>query len=170
MPYKTPQLPSTPSTTINNHLQARFGEAPDNLFKSIIAHYVCAIFYSITIVYKSFHRKGSLVSPARESFSTWTLSCSLVSLTISIACYLAYRIIIATSFLVKGAIAYGFTGLAILAVLTGIYGSVFFDRVSRREAKRVADQASKEAEQADQTLGYDQPSLLQTDSSVDKSD
>lgn len=145
MPYRSPQLPTLPSSSINDFLQSRFSSAPDNILKAVISHFVCAIYQSIMMTYFAL-RRGSTV----ESYRLWIVSNLLVSSVITLASVVIYKVVMASSFVVRAMLFYGLVFVAALTVVMAIVAVVFYDRQMK------AGDASKEAAlTADEMLGYE---------------
>merc|ERR1711988_1263598 len=60
--YSAPQIPKTPSSTINNMLEARFNHSFDNTFKYGLAVYICTVFTAINTIYGHINQKKPAVS------------------------------------------------------------------------------------------------------------
>jgi len=140
MPYPAPTIPETPSSSINQVLTKHFTGHPDNAFKAVVAHFVCAQFNSILLAYRALKRGSST-----DSYQLWAVACALVSLTLALASFIVYKVILASSFLLYGALRYGLGSLALLGVAMGVAGVLFYDKhdddvTSAAAAARLAEQ------------------------------
>jgi len=145
MAYRAPTIPETPSDAINQVLVNRFTAPPDNVFKAVVAHFVCAEFNSILLTYRALKRGATT-----DSFQLWAAACALVSLALAMACFFAYKILMASAFLLQGTVRYGLGSLALLGIGMGVAGILFFDRSAPVTAATVSS-----AKQAEKTLGYE---------------
>jgi len=148
MPYPAPSIPDTPSSSINQVLTKHFTGPPDNALKAVVAHFVCAQFNSILLAYRALKRGAST-----DSYQMWAVACALVSLTLALASFIVYKIILASTFLLYGALRYGLGSLALLGVAMGAAGVLFYDK---RDDDVTA--AAAAARVADQKLGYKETS------------
>lgn len=131
MMYSPPSIPTTPSTSINSQLNKRFSQPADNLLKSIIAHLICAIFYSINVLTDVLQRtKYFAENPSKEQYSkkqAWNISCMVVPLSLILSTFVIYMVIIASSYLVEAAIVYFLGTVAFFVVCIGVSGVIFYD-------------------------------------------
>merc|ERR1712004_78333 len=100
--YPAPTIPKTPSTTINNMLEARFNHSFDNTFKYGLAVYICIVFTAINTIYGYINQKKPAVS-----HTFWMASCGIVS---TLLMWYAF-------------ITFGLAGAGL-----GVAGAVFFDK------------------------------------------
>merc|ERR1712038_1252514 len=68
--YSAPQIPKTPSSTINNMLEARFNHSFDNTFKYGLAVYICTVFTAINTVY-GYINQNLMISAAIMASLMW---------------------------------------------------------------------------------------------------
>jgi len=144
MPYPAPTIPRTPSSSVNQVLTKHFTGPPDNALKAVVAHFVCAQFNSILLAYKALKRGSST-----DSYQLWAVACALVSLTLALASFIVYKIVLASTFLLYGSLRYGLGSLALLGVAMGAAGVLFYDGHNDD-----ATGSAAAARLADQKLGY----------------
>ena len=142
MPYEPPPIPKTPSPYINHHLNKRFSRPSDNLGKSIIAQFVCAIFYSINLFSQTLVRSGYFSEqPHPQKYSkkhAWTVACAVVPSSLIISTYIFYLLIITLSHYLDTFIIYFLAFIAFFIVCVGVCAVFMYD-----------DEASKNNEKAE---------------------
>merc|ERR1711988_1389829 len=114
--YSAPQIPKTPSSTINNMLEARFNHSFDNTFKYGLAVYICTVFTAINTIYGYINQKKPAVS-----HTFWMASCGIVSTLLIIKSYLVYQILMISAAIMASLMWYAFVAI-------GLAGAVFFDK------------------------------------------
>ena len=120
--FGPPDVPNTPSSTINKMLEQRCKKEFDNQFKFGIAFYICGIFTLITQVYKIINKDKP------ESHSMWMVACGVISLGVIIKSFLIYNILTSSAIIVHYLLYYGAIALALFGAGLGVSGAVFFDK------------------------------------------
>jgi hypothetical protein len=120
--YPVPDIPQTPSNTINNMLQERCGKSFDNPVKAAIAQYICRVFTIINHVYKLIHKDSV------PSHTMWMVSCGVIALAIIIKMTIIYQVLIASAFLVQFVLYYTAMAISLFGAGLGVAGMVFFDK------------------------------------------
>jgi len=121
--YPAPTIPKTPSTTINNMLEARFNHSFDNTFKYGLAVYICTVFTAINTIYGYINQKKPAVS-----HTFWMASCGIVSTLLVIKSYLMYQILMISAAIVSSLMWYAFITFGLAGAGLGVAGAVFFDK------------------------------------------
>jgi len=121
--YSAPNIPQTPSQTINSMLQQRCNKTFDNPVKYAIATYICLVFTGITQLYNIINQK----KPA-PSHTFWMIACGVVGVALVLKSYLAYQLIMASAIFVGAALYWGFIALALAGCGLTVAGAVFFDK------------------------------------------
>merc|ERR1711988_739491 len=116
--YSAPQIPKTPSSTINNMLEARFNHSFDNTFKYGLAVYICTVFTAINTIYGYINQKKPAVS-----HTFWMASCGIVSTLLIIKSYLVYQILMISAAIMASLMWYAFVAMGLAGA-----GAVFFDK------------------------------------------
>jgi len=130
--YSAPNIPQTPSQTINSMLQQRCNKTFDNPVKYAAAFYICLVFTGITQLYNIINQK----KPA-PSHTFWMIACGVVGLALVIKSYLAYQLIMASAIFVGAALYWGFLALALAGCGLTVAGAVFFDKDAMSSSKYV---------------------------------
>lgn len=153
MKYSTPYIPNTPSPKVNRFLESRFSQPPDNIVKSLAAHYVCAVFYSINALYEALRQLRFFAETDDKTYDgphrAWLIACGLVPMILALSCYLIYKTIMAGSFIVEMILAYGLASFAWIALVTGICGAVCYEGKQRVRLDGTAQSLSE------RNLGYE---------------
>merc|ERR1711988_1982114 len=131
--YSAPQIPKTPSSTINNMLEARFNHSFDNTFKYGLAVYICTVFtplldsflfvWAINTIYGYINQKKPAVS-----HTFWMASCGIVSTLLIIKSYLVYQILMISAAIMASLMWYAFVAMGLAGAGLGVAGAVFFDK------------------------------------------
>jgi len=121
MVYQAPNIPKTPSPSINKLLNTRFNHTYESLPKYVLAYYITCVFQAITIVY-------NLINKGQASHSKWMMSCGIIAAFHAFDCYLIYNIILASSIVLSLLIHYGCVLLALVGIGMGVAGAMFFDK------------------------------------------
>merc|ERR1712178_586906 len=117
--YSAPQIPKTPSSTINNMLEARFNHS----FKYGLAVYICTVFTAINTIYGYINQKKPAVS-----HTFWMASCGIVSTLLIIKSYLVYQILMISAAIMASLMWYAFVAMGLAGAGLGVAGAVFFDK------------------------------------------
>jgi len=120
--FGPPEVPSTPSATINKMLEQRCKKQFDHPVKFGIAFYICGIFTLITQVYKLINKDKP------ESHTMWMVSCGVISLAVIIKSFLIYNVLISSAVVMHYLLYYGAIALALFGAGLGVSGAVFFDK------------------------------------------
>ena len=120
--YGPPNIPNTPSKTINNMLRERCGKQHTNVFKAAISYGICYIFQAITVVYQTVHKDKV------HSHSMWMTACGTVGGAIVVAIILVYNAMMMSAFLMHNALYLGTWALCLFATGLCVSGMVFFDK------------------------------------------
>ena len=102
---------------------------------------------------------------ATDSIQLWAAACALVSLTLALACFLIYKIIMASNFLLLGALQYSLGGLAMIGIAMSVIGVMFFNRQEDGSSHHASAAAATAAKQADKTLSYEYSATSSSSSS-----
>lgn len=131
--YSAPNIPQTPSQTINSMLQQRCNKTFDNPVKYVIALYICLVFTAITQLYNMINQK----KPA-PSHTFWMIACGVVGVALVVKSYLAYQLVMASAIFVRAALYWGFLALALAGSGLTVAGAVFFDKEAGSSVPRTS--------------------------------
>jgi len=120
--FGPPEVPVTPSATINKMLEQRCRKTFDHPVKFGIAFYICGIFTLITQVYKIINKNKP------ESHTMWMVACGVISLAVIIKSFLIYNILVCSAVIIHYLLYYGAIALALFGAGLGVSGAVFFDK------------------------------------------
>jgi len=130
--YGPPNIPDTPSKTINDMLKTRCNKVFEQPVKYGLAYYICGVFQAITTLYRT-------VNPdkTRHSHTIWMVCCGIISFLIILKSYLAYQLIMASAFIFSKILYYGAIAISLFGVGLGVAGMVFFDKDGASPSTRV---------------------------------
>lgn len=120
--YPPPQIPDTPSRTINQMLESRCGKTFDNPIKYYIATYICFAFSAIVKLYSLLHKDS------KPSHTMWMVSCGVFCAVSILKAFLIYYIVLGCSFIMHTILYYGSALLGLAGVGLGVSGILFFDK------------------------------------------
>jgi len=151
MPYTVRCVPETPSASLNSWLKSRFSEPSANILQYVVGSIVCAFYEAATMLHCTLLRVFSNV----DSKTAWMGACGVVGLAVTVAAWLAFYVIIASSFIIQGVLHYaavvtGFVGLGL-----GAAGALYF-------SKEVVDSATPGAGSGGGTTEYYHHSTVTT--------
>lgn len=121
--FGPPQVPATPSKSINQMLESRCSKTFDNPAKAAVAYYICFVFTAITKLYHVIYTDKS-----KSSHTMWMVACGVVATAVLLKTLILYSIIIGCSFIAHYLLFYGAILLALFGIGLAVSGIVFFDK------------------------------------------
>jgi len=112
MSYSVRCVPETPSASLNSWLTSRYSEPTSNVVQYVISSVICAFYEAATAVHRAVLRARGNV----DSKTAWMAACGFVGVAVTIAAWLVFRVIMASSFIFQGVLHY----TAVLAAIAGL--------------------------------------------------
>jgi len=117
------RLPETPSPLLNSWLKSHF-TVSSNVVQYVVGYIVSVFFDVASKMYHATRRASSNV----DAKTAWMASCGLLGVAVAVAAWLAFSIVMATTFIFHAILQYAATLTGVVGVGLGVAGALYFGR------------------------------------------
>ncbi|KAK2185693.1 hypothetical protein NP493_226g04035 [Ridgeia piscesae] len=155
--YEPPNVPRTPSASINSMLNTYCAGPDEYLLKAVAKHGICSIFSTINYVYEAIH--GDAEHP---SLVMWTASCLIACIIVIAVVYVLYAFAFFSGLFLHKIFLYTAVLTSIVAVIVGIVAILFFESLDRLYRQGNIGDAAAEMSKGHSFHDIARPALLLT--------
>jgi len=117
------RVPETPSASLNSWLKTHYATS-SNRVQFVVGTVVCRFYELTTLLHlRILNARGNL-----DSKTMWMAACGLVGVTVTIAAWLLFTLIMATSFIIHGMLLYAAIITGIIGLGLGAAGALYFSK------------------------------------------